>query len=64
MTTENVRTLQFAPFNSFVHPGFWNAFSKMKLDVLGLTEKSVSDHLIWYLIQKGVDRLTASRVDR
>ena len=33
--------IQYAPFNSRVHPGFWNTFTKLKLDVLGLTEKSV-----------------------
>ena len=33
--------LQFAPFVSCVNPGFWSAFSKLKLEVLGLDEEPV-----------------------
>ena len=33
--------IQYAPFNSCVHPGFWNALTKVKLDVLGLEEQPV-----------------------
>ena len=41
MADEQSIAIQYAPFNSRVHPGFWNTFTKLKLDVLGLTEKSV-----------------------
>jgi len=36
---EGYGPLQFAPFVSCVNPGFWSAFSKLKLEVLGLDEK-------------------------
>ena len=41
MADENYRPLQYAPFNSCVHPGFWNALSKAKLEILGLDEKPI-----------------------
>ena len=41
-STENdYLPLQFAPFVSCVNPGFWSAFSKLKLEVLGLDEEPV-----------------------
>ena len=41
-STENdYQPLQFAPFVSCVNPGFWSAFSKLKLEVLGLDEEPV-----------------------
>ena len=42
MAEENYQALQFAPFSSCVNPGFWSAFSKVKLEVLGLDETPVN----------------------
>ena len=36
--------LKFTPFSSSIHPGFWSAFSKLKLEVLGLEEKAIEVH--------------------
>ena len=44
--------IQYAPFNSRVHPGFWNTFTKLKLDVLGLTEKSVRVIVLYFTKSK------------
>ncbi len=33
--------VQFAPFNSSIHPGFWTKLSKLKLEVWGLNQKAV-----------------------
>lgn len=38
---EGGRPLQFSPFASHVHPGFWNAFSKKKLEEMQLSEEPV-----------------------
>ena len=35
------RPLQFSPFASHVHPGFWSAFSKKKLEEMQLSEEPV-----------------------
>ena len=35
------RPLQFSAFASRVHPGFWNAFSKKKLEEMQLSEDPV-----------------------
>ena len=35
-------SLQFGPFSSFIHPSFWSAFSKKKLEELGLSQEPVS----------------------
>ena len=36
--------LKFAPFSSSIHPGFWNALTKLKLEVLGLEDTAVDVH--------------------
>ena len=41
MALNEYRTIQYVPFNSCVHPGFWNSLTKLKLEVLGLEEKPV-----------------------
>ena len=41
MAANEYRTIQYVPFNSCVHPGFWNSLTKLKLEVLGLEEKPV-----------------------
>ena len=46
MTAVGQSPLQYAPFNSHVHPGFWNSLTKVKLDVLGLEEKPVRPKII------------------
>ena len=47
MADEKYRAIQFVPFNSCVHPGFWNALTKVKLDILGLAEKPVRMRNLW-----------------
>jgi ubiquitin-like modifier-activating enzyme ATG7 len=37
-----MKALQYSPFNSHLHPGFWSVFSKLKLEVLGLKEDPVT----------------------
>ena len=44
--------LQYVPFNSCVHPGFWNSLTKVKLDILGLEEKPVRIKLITIITKK------------
>ena len=41
MATNENRALQYVPFTSCVHPGFWNSLTKLKLETLGLEEKPV-----------------------
>lgn len=36
--------VKFAPFNSAVNPGFWNALTKLKLEVLGLEDAPIDVH--------------------
>ena len=36
--------IKYAPFTSSIHPGFWSALSKLKLEVLGLEESAVEVH--------------------
>ena len=33
--------LKYAPFSSSINPGFWNSFTKLKLEVLGLQENAL-----------------------
>ena len=33
--------LKYAPFSSSINPGFWNSFTKLKLEVLGLEENAL-----------------------
>ena len=41
MADVSSRALQYAPFNSCVHPGFWSTLTKVKLEVLGLDEEPI-----------------------
>ena len=36
--------LKYAPFSSSIHPGFWSALTKLKLEVLGLEDTAVDIH--------------------
>ena len=36
-----MQDLKYAPFASAINPGFWTAFSKLKLEVLGLSENAI-----------------------
>ena len=36
--------LKYAPFSSSIHPGFWSALTKLKLEVLGLENTAVDIH--------------------
>ena len=48
MATNENRTLQYVPFTSCVHPGFWNSLTKLKLETLGLEEKPVDASAKFY----------------
>ncbi|KAJ4975702.1 hypothetical protein NE237_000808 [Protea cynaroides] len=39
---ENKPVLQFAPFQSSVHEGFWRRLSSLKLDILGIDQAPIS----------------------
>ena len=36
--------LKYSPFTSSIHPGFWSALTKLKLEVLGLKENALEVH--------------------
>ena len=42
MAESGRRPLQFSALASRVHPGFWNAFSKKKLEEMQLSEEPVA----------------------
>jgi hypothetical protein len=42
ITIDDMPVVQFAPFASLVQPGFWHELTRMKIDVLRLSEDAMT----------------------
>lgn len=63
MATSENTIVQFTPFSSVVQPSFWHELTKLKIDVLKLSEEFLSVTATYSTGRSVTDRETGNEVD-
>lgn len=56
------QTVQFTPFSSLVQPAFWHELTRLKIDVLRLSQEALEIHGSYAAGRSVVDRETGREV--
>ena len=61
-TTKNAHVVQFNPFSSLVQPPFWHELTRLKIDVLKLSQDSLPIHASYSTGRTITDRETGKEI--